>query len=303
MKRLYLTAAIAALMLPAAACNDETASTEESTQAAADDTAATDEAADSDATTTGATGTADATGTAGTTDPYAGAATTGTATAGAMASASLTTFAATDISAKDFIGEDIYGASGTKIGKVDDVLFNAAGDAEKLVFTATAGIFGIGANKGVVNFDAVTLTFDEPAEPIVHVAITDQQAKTAQQFEQAGLNDYRLASEIIGADVDITASDGDEAMIKDIILTESGDAKSVIVQRSAMGVGAGDMYALDFNALTIEEGDGGVVLNASEAELNDANKFTYTRIGATHDMHDMDDMMDDTADPTEDPSN
>lgn len=266
MKRLYLTAAIAAALLPAA-CKDETA-----------DAGTTNVAAEAR------------------TDPAMADA------ASAMdAAPAATTFAATDISAKDFIGEEIFGAAGTKVATVDDVLFDMNGMADKLVFTATDGIFGIGDNKGVVEFENVALTFDEPSEPIVRVAITDEQAKTAKTFDQAGLNDYRLASEIIGTTVDIAASDDDEAMVADLILTESGQVKSVIVQRSAVGVGAGDMYALDFSTLQIEQGDGGLALNVSESELNDANVFTYSRGGAADEMtDDVGEAVDDAADAVDD---
>jgi sporulation protein YlmC with PRC-barrel domain len=271
MNRLLISAAAAALILPVAACNEERqaetdATTAEDTAVAESEPMPDETAADPD---------------------LAGETEMETATTPTTA---VTFLDPTDVSAEEIIANDIVGADGEKVGKVDDILINPAGKAEKLIFNPGTGVFDF-TGKAAVNFTSVTMTPTEGAgEAKVALSITEEQADSAQQFEQQGLNDYRLASELLSAEVDIAGSDDDEAVIKDLIFTSDGTVKHVLIQRSAVGVGAGDLYAFDYSKLSLEQGDGGLILNVSEAELNEANKFEYTREDAADEAID-DDMQ------------
>ena len=59
--------------------------------------------------------------------------------------------------------------------------------------------------------------------------MTDDQLKNGAEFEQAGLNDYRLASELLGAEIELVeAGDDETAVINDLILTEEGTVSNRI---------------------------------------------------------------------------
>lgn len=289
MNRLFLTAAVAALILPAAACNDERtqadadATADETTVAEAETDTAIDEARD---TTSPDTTTADPM------DTYPTTADTTTDTTGLASVGTADHLMAGEISAKYALDATILGANGQKVADVDDLQLDQSGKIVKVVFNE-------GGDKRAVDFATAKLTPTDGAEgdALVKVGITEEQADAAAPFEQEGLNDYSLASELLGAEVDIAASDDDEARITDIIFDASGMAKDLIVQRSAVGISAGDHYAFDYSKLQIAEGDAGLVLNVSETELNEANKFEYSMDDAAEEATDADADDVDTPDP------
>ncbi len=269
MKNLMLSAAIAALALPVTACAGEsTKSQEAGTQESA---AASREPAS-----------IDPTGSASSAEMPA-------ATASTESSATVSYPGATDISAKAFLGEEIYGDAGESIAHVADILIGADGSAERIVYR-TGGIGGVGGKKSAIDFDMVSIGLDDPAsstsenDPLLRLSMTAEQMKKGVDFNQVGDDDYRLASEILGANIDLVSlpEQDSNAVVDDLIMADDGHVKEVIVQRSMVGsVGAGDRYAFDFSLLRIEEGDGaGIALDVTEAQFNSANKFEYKRSDA-----------------------
>lgn len=269
MKRLMLSAGVAALVLQVTACagektNSQQAETQESATAAR-------ESAKTAPVTSASTAEMPA------------------AIASTASSANVSYPGATDISAKAFLGEEIYGDTGESIAHVADILIGADGSAERIVYR-TGGVGGVGGKKSALAFHMVNIGLDDPAsatsenDPLLRLSMTADQMKNAADFNQIGDDDYRLASEILGANIDlVSAPDQDRnAVIDDLIIANDGRVKDVIVQRSMVGsVGGGDRYAFDFSLLRIEEGDGtGLALDVTEAQFNGANKFEYKRSDA-----------------------
>lgn len=269
MKHIMLSAAVAALALPVTACADERT---KSQQAETQESAA---AARESAKTAPA--------------ESASSAEMPAATASTASSASVSYPGATDISAKAFLGEEIYGDAGESIAHVADILISADGSAERIVYR-TGGIGGVGGKKSAIAFDMVNIGLDDPAsatsenDPLLRLSMTADQMKNSADFNQIGDDDYRLASEILGAHIDLVSlpDTNRNAIVDDLILANDGHVKDIIVQRSIVGsVGGGDRYAFDFSLLRIEEGDGaGLALDVTEAQFNAANKFEYKRSDA-----------------------
>lgn len=206
---------------------------------------------------------------------------------------------ATDISAKALLGEEIYGDNGESIAHVADILIDDDGSADRIVYV-TGGVAGVGGKKSAIDFDLVKIGSDEPStttdvnDPLLRLSLTAEQLKSAADFVQDGADDYRMASELIGATVDLASAPGDngDAVVDDLIMTRDGHVKDVIVQRAMIGsIGGGDRYAYDFSLLSVEEGDGGVALNVTQEQLNGANKFEYKRSDA------VDEAVETTMDP------
>lgn len=263
MKKLMLSAAIAAVILPVASCAGEGAKSQQAeTQKNASDARVSAEAA-----------------------PVApeAAAEMPAATTSAV---NVSYLGATDISAKAFLAEQLFGDNGETIAQVTDILIGADGTAKRVVYS-TGGVGGVGAKQSAIAFDMVEITMDKPANPttesdlLLRLSMTADQMKNAAEFNQRGDDDYRLASEILGSKIDLLSTPGedDEAVVDDLIVSIDGEIKHVIVQRSMIGsVAGGDRYAFDFPLLRIEEGDGGgLALDVTEAQFNGANKFEYKR--------------------------
>lgn len=277
MNRLMLYCAVAALATPLSACADR------STEA--------DEIAENTAPATVEEAEDDTEALADATDGVDVEASQNTATempAAAAPGAKVAYLGATDVSMKDLIGEQIYGVDGKSIAHVDDVLIGADSRADRIVFVS-GGLGGFAGKKGAMEFNNLSLGFKEAAtatetnDPLLHLSMTDDQVKNVAEWDQQGLNDYRLASEIIGTKIDLLTVPGgdDDAVVHDLIMSEDGAMKSVIVQRSVVGsVGGGDRYAFDYGLLQVEQGDGGLALDVTEEQLNSASKFEYTRVDA-----------------------
>lgn len=296
MKSLLVSVASAALILPLAACSPNN-NAEERTAAAEDDNAAglgDDDRVPAAEETRVADETTNAVLPAGDTRNTAGTDTTMDNSYGADNGIERTAYLGpNEISAKELLGEEIYGADNPadtteeSIAHVDDLLIDADNKVTSIVYVS-GGVAGVGGTKSTIPYNKVGLSFeaDEPAgesDPEVRVSMTDDQARAAKEFDQAGMNDYRLASEIIGSKVDLASTEGDDddAVINDLVLAKDGTVKQVIVQASLVGsIGAGDLYAFDFGKLGVAQGDGGdgdLFLNVTEQEMNDAKKVDDDR--------------------------
>ncbi len=262
MKNLMITAAAAAFFFPLAACSKTEAVASRSTTVAV-------EPATSDS-----------------------GATPAVAAAGEDGLAKTAYLGPTDLSAKELLGETIFGMDNPtdtteeSIAHIDDLLIGADNKVQSIVYVA-GGVGGVGGAKSTIPFNAASISLEtehnDKNDPVVRVSMTDDQARAATEFDQAGLNDYRLASEIIGSKVDLASTEGDDddAVVNDLILAKDGSVKDVIIQHSLVGsIGAGDLYAFDFGKLSVEQGDGGLFLNVTQEEMNNMNKFEYSRKAA-----------------------
>lgn len=199
------------------------------------------------------------------------------------------TLDASDMSVKELLGEGIIGVGGERVARVDDVLIGPDGNASHIVYL-TGGVFGWGGAKGLIPFDQVALSYEKGNDAYVSAAITEESAKSAVEFKQDGFNDYRLASEVIGAKADLvsTADDDDDAVVNDLIVSANGDIPYVVLQESVVGsIGAGKKYAVNYDLLGIEEGDGGVVINATEEQIENAPVLTSVSAARHHETKAM----------------
>lgn len=257
MNKLLLSAAACALLTPIAACARDSAQTE---------TAET-ETMSENAIQTAA-------------DPAADPAQTVAPTPEtAYETAGVLTMPAESISAKELLGEDVEGANGEKIARVDDVVIGADGRAQNIV-VSSGEFLGLGGKKGALDFKAVDIAVTRDNEPEVSVSMTGEAIGAVAEFVTDEQNDYSLASEILGAEAGLLpgGGDGEKVVVNDIVFDPDGAVEYLIVQKSVLGaIGAGDKYAVAYSDLTVEQGDGGLVLAMTESELEAAPKFDMSR--------------------------
>lgn len=80
--------------------------------------------------------------------------------------------------AKSLIGKDVYGASGNKVGEVNNLLVGADGRVHAAVIEF-GGFLGIGQNRVAVPWDQLTVTKDR-----VTTNMTEDQIKTAPHWDK-----------------------------------------------------------------------------------------------------------------------
>ncbi len=183
--------------------------------------------------------------------------------------------AADQISAKDLLGEEIAGANGDNIAHIDDLVIDANGKADTVVFKS-GGAFGLGGKRGALDYGQVSIAVDESADPRTSVSMTEDAIKSVAEYVTEETNDYRLASELIGASAQLSTSD-EEATITDLILAEDGSVEHVIVQNGLVGAVGGEKMAIDYTSIAIEQGDGGgVVISLTPDELAASQRFEYS---------------------------
>lgn len=187
--------------------------------------------------------------------------------------------AANEISAKEFLGEGVRGGAGERIARVDDFLIDDSGRASKAILIS-GGVFGFGGHKGMVDFGTLDIDVENRYEPLIRTGMSEDSVKKIAEFDQEQLNNYNLASEIIGTMVDLSSVDGDEddAVINDLIMTRSGEIKGIVLQDTVVGpIGFGERYVLPYSTLTVEQGDGGLFIEATEDAMKAAPRFTGER--------------------------
>ena len=126
--------------------------------------------------------------------------------------------------------------------------------------------------KGALAYDQLTLEMDAENEPRFSISMTEDAIQQVAEFEQDGLNDYRLASEMIGTEAEFANSD-ESARINDIILSGDGMAQYAIVSDTIM---MDNERQLPFNLITVEQGDGNtIVIDSSPADFETMPMFEY----------------------------
>jgi len=155
--------------------------------------------------------------------------------------------------ASDLIGASVHNPGGNEIATVADIWFGSAGSAPMFVLR-DGGVAGVGGELRTVVYTAATIREDTATtgdEPNVIVALTDETIENLPAFDQASDDDFRLASEIIGASVEIAAN-GETGRINDLILSKAGKARYAIL---APTLASTDQLVVDATAITVAQGD------------------------------------------------
>ena len=177
--------------------------------------------------------------------------------------------AETELRAEELIGAKVIGIDGEDIATVDDLLINANGQVETVIFKSGDFIDAVGT-KGAIAYDQMDLSIDADAEPRFSVAMTEDAIQNVAEFEQDGLNDYRLASELIGTTAGFTNSD-DSVRIRDVVMTADGAVQYAVISDP---ITLDDKRMLEFDRIQIEQGDGGeVVIQGAKADLDTMPRF------------------------------
>lgn len=162
------------------------------------------------------------------------------------------TMASDEIKASDLIGASVQNPAGEDIATVADVWIGEKGDTPKMI-VREGGVAGVGGTLHAVSFDDAKI---EPVagddEPDVRVTYSEASLESLPEFEQDGLDDFRLASEVMGTTASLSFSD-DLARVNDYILNKDGEPEYAVI---ADGVAGTEQYVIDADTLRVEQGDG-----------------------------------------------
>ncbi|MEQ9434587.1 PRC-barrel domain-containing protein [Hyphomonas sp.] len=181
--------------------------------------------------------------------------------------------AAGEMKASSLIGDDIIGANGETIATVADILIGRDMGPGQIVFR-DGGVLGIAGELGTLPFSSVSLTMDTDGEPMVSAALVDESLEGVAEFEQDGMDDFRLASELIGTNAELAVADT-YSRITDLIISSDGSVKQAVVTDGLSGVASAERLVIDFDAITVVQGDseGEVMINKTSEQLKMAPVF------------------------------
>ncbi|WOI52238.1 PRC-barrel domain-containing protein [Parvularcula sp. LCG005] len=198
---------------------------------------------------------------------------------------------ANEVSAKELLGEAVIGADGERIARIDDLVISNGKITNVVVLSG--GFFGLGGERGALAYDQFGLTMDDEYEPRVNVSMTEDAIQSVAAYETDEMNDYSLASELIGAKVKFQATD-DATVISDLILAKDGSVESAILADGLLGQLTNNSKAVDFSKISIAQGDGGdVVVDMSQTEFEALAKYSYDTEEA-YENDEADDWSEDT---------
>ncbi len=186
-----------------------------------------------------------------------------------------TGLSATTLSTNELLGTGVRGSTGDRIARVDDLEIGDDGQIRQVIMLS-GGIAGFGANKAALAFDQVDLEISEDNAPRVSAAVTDSALEGVAAYEQAEMNDYSLASELIGAEARLN-SGNETVIVHDIIVDQDGQVESLVIARSMIDRVARDFRVVPFETMSIAQGDGGVTMNFGVETFNNAATFSYAR--------------------------
>ena len=231
MKPLLVTASAVALMMSAAACTKATSHAETTPPVKAETAAATPDQAK---------------------DQYAADLKDMTRAEIEPAERAQYTLAADEILASRLIGSEVLNPAGDEIATVADVWIGEPGDTPKLIIR-DGGVAGVGGKLRAIGFEGALI---EPVanndEPDVRVTYSESSLESLPEFEQNGVNDFRLASEAMGTTASLTFGD-DLARVNDFVMKVDGTPEYAVITDGLAGT---TKYVIDADALTIEQGDG-----------------------------------------------
>lgn len=174
-----------------------------------------------------------------------------------------------DLSAGELIGAKVIGADGEDAATIDDFIINSDGQIDRVVFRSGDFIDLLGT-QGALAFDQLDLEMAADNEPRFTVSMTEEALQNVEEYDQDGLNDYSLASEIIGTTADFTNSD-ESARINDIIISADGEAKYAIVGDTIMD----NDRQLDFDRIIVDEDGDALMIDAAADDLAMMPIFIY----------------------------
>ena len=177
-----------------------------------------------------------------------------------------------EIEASDLIGASVRNGADEEIATVADLYLGEDG-ASPVILIRDGGVAGVGGELRQIAFNSATVTAPPNDEPEVLVQIAEENLETLPAFEQDGMNDYRLASEIMGATTPVSFRE-DDVRITDLILTNSGELRYAVISPSLAST---DQFVVPANAIRVAEGDsdGDVILDMDEAEFDEAPMYRW----------------------------
>ncbi|MFH1517176.1 MAG: hypothetical protein ABIH17_04755 [Pseudomonadota bacterium] len=136
------------------------------------------------------------------------------------------------------------------------------------------GVLGIAGELGLLPFSSVSVTMDSDNEPMLSAALVDESLEGVAEFEQDGMDDFRLASELIGTNAELAVADT-YSRITDLIISSDGSVRQAVVTDGVSGVTSEDRLVIDFDAITVVQGDGEgeVMINQTPEQLKMAPVF------------------------------
>ncbi|MFN3609070.1 MAG: PRC-barrel domain-containing protein [Hyphomonas sp.] len=161
------------------------------------------------------------------------------------------TLASGEMEASDLIGASVRNGTGDDIATVSDI-FLGNDTATPQILVRDGGISGLGGDLRLVSFDAATVSGQPGEEPEVYIQISEANLEALPEFEQDGMNDYRLASEMIGTMTAISFSN-EQARLNDLILSNAGELRYAVI---SPGLVSTDQVLVDADAIQIVQGDG-----------------------------------------------
>lgn len=182
------------------------------------------------------------------------------------------TLAAGELEASDLIGASVHGPAGEEIATVADIFLGTTG-MEPVLLVRDGGITGLGGDLRTLNFSAATVSGEAGDEPDLIIAIAEETLETLPEFEQDDMNDYRLASEVMGVTTAMSFS-GDQARVNDLILTNAGELRYAVI---SPGLVSTDQIVVDAEAIQVAQGDGEgeVMIDLDQAAFDAAPMYRW----------------------------
>jgi sporulation protein YlmC with PRC-barrel domain len=170
--------------------------------------------------------------------------------------------ASDEVKASKLIGADVANTAGEDFATVSDVWMGENGAAPMLILEE-GGIMGVGAQRYSVSFDTVTLTpTSGEEEPNLVFQTAGDTLENLPEFEENGINEYRLASEMMGKTAEFSLRD-ESARIDDLIFSTTGEARYAVI---SPGMLSSNSVVIDADSITRAQGDsdGELVITVSE---------------------------------------
>lgn len=237
MKHIFTTVSTAALLMGAVACSNADSGME--TAAETDRDIYAEQPVDTDYETADATGTQ--------TDAY------GNAMYGDDVEKVSTREAylpgASDFYASELIGEAVVDANGEEVGEVEDIMISTANSEPMLIIRD-----GIAGKLRPVAFTQTTMTTDEDGDFVTTLDLTDASLEDVPEFTQEGYNDYRLASEVIGTNIELAFSD-EGARVTDYVMGSDGKAKYAVISDGIVDALSSERIVVAPEKIVVAQGD------------------------------------------------
>lgn len=144
---------------------------------------------------------------------------------------------------------------------------------EPVLLVRDGGITGLGGDLRTLNFSAATVSGEAGDEPDLIIAIAEETLETLPEFEQDDMNDYRLASEVMGVTTAMSFS-GDQARVNDLILTNAGELRYAVI---SPGLVSTNQIVVDADAIQVAQGDGEgeVMIDLDQAAFDAAPMYRW----------------------------